>query len=141
MKKFRRKINKFFSSQLNIYMYQTSKHMQSRLLCHAIQKLYWSLRKVNCGRVYSAYILKPVSFWAEFVNKNRCISVHLVSEEVKSIKFDNFDNSHNSFLWPEYFIDFYVKDDSHARLRHPSCVYITAQRQYTAVQKMRTLLT
>ena len=27
------------------------------------------------------------SLWAEFVNKNRCISVHLVSDEVKSIKF------------------------------------------------------
>ena len=66
-------------------------------------------RKVNWGRVYSAYILKPVLFWAEFVNKNRCISVRLVSEEVKSIKFDNFDNSHNSFLWPEYFIDFLCK--------------------------------
>ena len=52
-------------------------------------------RKVNCGRVYSVYILKPL---AEFVNKNKCISVRLVSEEVKSIKFDNFDNSHNSFL-------------------------------------------
>jgi len=33
-------------------------------------------RKVNCGRVYSVYIL------------------------------NNFDNSHNSFLRPEYFIDF-----------------------------------
>ena len=30
------------------------------------------------------------SLWAEFVNKNRCISVCLVSEEVKS--FDDFDN-------------------------------------------------
>ena len=35
---------------------------------------------------------------------------------------------------------FYVKDGSHVRLGHPSCVYITAQRQYTAVQKMRTPL-
>ena len=50
--------------------------------------------------------IETSSLWAEFVNKNRCISVRLVSEEVKSIKFDNFDNSHNSFLWPEYFIDF-----------------------------------
>ena len=49
---------------------------------------------------------KTSSLWVEFVNKNRCISVLLVSEEVKSIKFDNFDNSHNSFLWPEYFINF-----------------------------------
>ena len=38
------------------------------------------------------------SLWAEFVNKNRCISVCLLSEEVKSINFDNFDNSLNSFL-------------------------------------------
>jgi len=29
----------------------------------------------------------------------------------------------------------YVKDGSHVRLRHPSCVSITAQWQYTAVQK------
>jgi len=42
-------------------------------------------RKVNCGRVYSAYILKPVLSGAEFVNKNRCISVCLVAEEDKSI--------------------------------------------------------
>ena len=47
----------------------------------------YNARKVNCGRVYSAYTLKPVSPWAEFVNKNRCISVRLVSEEVKSIAF------------------------------------------------------
>ena len=53
--------------------------------------------------------IKTSFLWAEFVNKNRCISVRLLSEEVKSIKFDNFDNSHNSFLWPEYFIDFLMK--------------------------------
>ena len=35
---------------------------------------------------------------------------------------------------------FYVKDGSHVRLWHPSCVYTTAQRQHTAVQKMCTLL-
>ncbi len=34
---------------------------------------------------------------------------------------------------------FYVNDGSHVRLRHPSCVYISAQRQYTAVLKMCTL--
>jgi len=96
----------------------------------------YNARKFNFSCVYSAYILKP-----EFVNKNRCISVRLVSEEVKSIKFNNYNNSHISFLWPEYFIVFfYVKDGYHVRLRHPSCVYITAQSQYTAVQKMRTPL-
>ena len=45
------------------------------------------------------------SLWAEFANKNRCISVRLVPRRLKSINFDNLDNSHNSFLWPEYFID------------------------------------
>ena len=49
------------------------------------------------------------SLWVEFVNKNRCISVRLGSEEVKSIRFDNFENSHNySFLWLEYFIDIFM---------------------------------
>ena len=32
---------------------------------------------------------------------------------------------------------YYVKYGYHVRLRHPSCVYITAQKQYTALQKMR----
>ena len=40
--------------------------------------------------------IETSSLWADFGNKNRCISVRLVSEEVKIIKFDNFDNSHNS---------------------------------------------
>ena len=31
--------------------------------------------------------IETSSLWAEFVNKNICISVRLVSEEVKSIKF------------------------------------------------------
>ena len=53
-------------------------------------------RKVICGRVLCVHI-KTSSLWAEFVNKNRCIRVRLVSEEVKAF-FDNFDNSHNSFL-------------------------------------------
>ena len=26
----------------------------------------------------------------------------------KALNFDNFDNSHNCFLWPEYFIDFFM---------------------------------
>ena len=62
---------------------------------HVLYKLYTSYscnqgcnaRKVNCGYEYFAYILKveTSSLWAEFVNKNRCISVRLVSEEDKSI--------------------------------------------------------
>ena len=31
--------------------------------------------------------IETSSLWAEFVSKNRCISVRFVSEEVKSIKF------------------------------------------------------
>ena len=46
----------------------------------------------------SLSMIETSSLWAEFVNKNRCISVRVESEDVKSIKFDNFDNSHNSFL-------------------------------------------
>ena len=42
--------------------------------------------------------IETSSLWAEFVNKNRFISVRIVAEEVKSINFDNLDNSHNSFL-------------------------------------------
>ena len=49
--------------------------------------------------------IETSSLWAEFVNKN---SVRLVSEEVKSIKFGNFDNTHKSVLRPEYFIDFFM---------------------------------
>ena len=56
--------------------------------------------RILCIRIETSYLC------AEYVNKNRCISVRLISEEDKSIKIDNFDNSHNSFLWPEYFIDF-----------------------------------
>ena len=43
--------------------------------------------KVNCSCVYSAYILKPVLSGRNLKkkNKNRCISVRLVSEEDKSI--------------------------------------------------------
>ena len=88
-------------------------------------------------RILSVHI-ETSSLWAEFVNKNGCISVRLVSEEVKSIEFLIFENSHNSFLWrwTEYFKNyFYMKYGSHVRLRHLSCVNITAQWQYTAVKK------
>ena len=45
--------------------------------------------------------------WAEFVNKNRCINcLFSIRDGLEHLIFDNFDNQHNSFLWPEYFIDF-----------------------------------
>ena len=47
------------------------------------------------------------SLWAVFVNKNWCIIVPLVSNlRIKELNFDHFDNSYNSFLWPEYLIGF-----------------------------------
>ena len=52
---------------------------------HLIQ--VYNARKVNCScaRILCVHI-KTSSLWAEFVNKNRCIHVRLVSEDVKSIK-------------------------------------------------------
>ena len=39
------------------------------------------------------------SIWAEYVNKIRCMRVCLVSKRgLKALNFDNFDNSHKSFL-------------------------------------------
>ena len=43
-------------------------------------------RKVNCGRVYSAYILKPV-----LSGRN------LYPRKIKAFNFHNFENLHNSF--------------------------------------------
>ena len=59
-----------------------------------------------CIRILCCIHIETSSFWLEFVNKNRCISVCLISEEVKRIKFWSFWQ--NSFLWPEYFIDFFM---------------------------------
>ena len=57
---------------------------------HASEQKYnkqcTNARKFNCGCtcILCAHI-ETSSLWAEFVNKNRCISVRLVSEEDKSI--------------------------------------------------------
>ena len=48
---------------------------------------------------------------------------------LKALNFDNSDNSHNSFRWPEYFIDYLCE----RWIPCQACVYITAQWQYTAV--------
>ena len=79
--------------------------------------------------------IETSSLWAEFVNKNRCIIVPLVSEMghlILIILIINIKVSYDQNIS----LIFYVKDESHVRLLHPSCVYITAQRQYTAVQKI-----
>jgi len=45
-----------------------------------------------------AYILcihsQTISFWTEFVNKNRCNSD---PRRIKAFNFDNFENSNNNF--------------------------------------------
>ena len=50
--------------------------------------------------------IKASSLWSEFVNKNKCLSVRLYLRRIKALNFDNLDNSHNSFLWQEYVINF-----------------------------------
>ena len=52
---------------------------------------------------------------------------------LKAFNFDNFENLHNSFLRPEYFIDYFCENWFLVRLWYPSCVYFSAQRQYTPV--------
>ena len=92
--------------------------------------------KVNCSCVH----IETSSLWAEFVNKNKCISVRLVSDEAKRIKFDHFDNSHNSSLRPEYFIDFlcerwipYQASTSVLCLHyHPETVHCSTKDVYTS---------
>ena len=54
----------------------------SRLILY----LGWKNIKKSLKSVFDIHI-ETSSLWAEFVNKNRCISVCLVSEEVKSIEF------------------------------------------------------
>jgi len=66
--------------------------------------------RILCVRIETS------SLWAEFVNKNRCISASLVSEEDKTFNFDNFDYSHNSFYDQNISLIFYMKDGSHVRL-------------------------
>ena len=50
-----------------------------------------NVKNVMQGKLIAVGILcvhiETSSLWAEFVNKNRCLSVHLVSDEVKSIEF------------------------------------------------------
>ena len=51
------------------------------MLCKVVMQGKLIASRILCVRIETS------SLWAEFVNKNRCISVRLVSEEVKSIKF------------------------------------------------------
>ena len=58
--------------------------------------------RILCVHIETSFL------WAEFVNKKKSVFV-LYPRRLKALNFNNFDNSHNSFLWPEYFIDFLCK--------------------------------
>ena len=72
--------------------------------------LFWYLecnaRKVICSCVYSVYILKPVLSGRNLWTRKDASVFFYYPRRLKALNFDNFDNSHNSFLWPEYFIDY-----------------------------------
>ena len=98
-------------------------------------------RKVNCSCVYSVYILKPV-LSGRNLGKRKDASVFVsYPRRLKALNFDNFDNSH-SFLRPEYFIDFFMWKMDPISGFDIRLVFTLprAQRQYTALQKMCTLL-
>ena len=84
--------------------------------------------------------IETSSLWAEFVNKNRCISVRLITSIPGGTKhliliihiIVSYDQNISKII--------FVKMDPMSGCKHPSCVYFSAQRQYTAVQKIRTLL-
>ena len=77
----------------------------------------YNARKVNCSCVYSAYISEPSSLWAEFVNKNRCISVRLVPEEEKKNYILIILIIHIIVSYDQNIsLIFYVNDGFHVRL-------------------------
>ena len=88
-------------------------------------------RKVNLRKCWSQFSLGGICKQSVFVK---------YSKRLKALNFDNFHNSHNSYLWPEYFIDYFCENGFHISLWHLSCVYFSAQRQFTAVQKIRNRL-
>ena len=76
--------------------------------------------------------MKPVlSGW----NLKTRIDASVFVQYLRWLKALNFDNSHYSCLWTEYFIDFYVKDGSHVRPRHPSWVFTLPPKESTMQYK------
>ena len=64
--------------------------MQGKLIAVAYTlRLYWN--QFSLGGFYK--------------QKNASVMFVLYPRRLKSLNFDNFDNSHINFLWPEYFID------------------------------------
>jgi len=70
--------------------------------------------------------IKKIPLWSKTMLIRHCQGTNAVfvyyPRGLKALKFDNFENLHNSFLWPEYFIDYFCEKGFLVRLWHP-CVY------------------
>ena len=73
--------------------YRFSHYKKSLFCLKDIPYLNKNIHQEKFVVYFYAYFIETSSLWAEFVNKNRCISVRLVSEEVKALNFDHFVNS------------------------------------------------
>ena len=82
------------------------------------------------------------TYWNRFSLGGICKQESSVFDprRIKALNFKKFDDSHNSFLWPEYFIDYLCERWIPCQAVTSVLCFITAQRQYTTVQKMRTPL-
>ena len=55
-------------------------------------------RKVNCGRVFPAYILKPVVSGRTLQTRIDASVFVQYPRRIKAFNLDSFENSHDSFL-------------------------------------------
>ena len=99
--------------------------MQGKLISVAYTlRTYWN--QFSLGGIFKQEWVQQCSFSIRGGYKNlivKILMIHIIISYDQNIS-----------------LIFYVKDGSHVRLWHPSCVYITTQSQYTAVQKLRTPL-
>ena len=83
------------------------------------------LPSLNSASVNIVFI-KKIPLWSKTMLIRHCQGTNAVfvyyPRGLKALKFDNFENLHNSFLWPEYFIDYFCEKGFLVRLWHP-CVY------------------
>ena len=80
---------------------------------------------------YSLHIhIETSSLLEVFVNKNRCISVRLVSEEdfYPQFNFEHFDNSHKNIS----LFFFHGKNGSHVFTSQPGEVHCSIKNAYTS---------
>ena len=58
----------------------------------------YNARKVDCSCVYSSHILKRVHSGRNLQTRIDASVFVKYPKRIKALNFDNFDNSHNSFL-------------------------------------------